>query len=123
MNPVLEVTPVGAEIPLFTTHTLYCGARGFPPPNIIWYRNNSVINVAADTSVDVKMDNINLVSVRSNLIILNATFDDSGVYCCQANPNNSMGMYVKSMAVNVTVVCELLLNDGHVLCIKCYYIK
>ena len=85
------------------TTTITCEALGYPPPSIVWSRANGTLSdrVSVSDSVSVPTGYGNVTRVSVNLIITNASREDTGVYMCSAN--NSVGSDTKS--INITVQC------------------
>lgn len=85
--------------------TVTCDAMGigYPPPAIMWSRNDRVLsgNVLVSDSVNVPTGNGNISRASVNLTITNTFRDDTGVYRCFAN--NSMGN--DSSDVRIVVQC------------------
>ena len=100
------------EVVINGTFTLTCIAEGFPTPAIIWFMNNTMIS---DGVSDVDM----AMNVRtSTLTISNASFSDSGMYYCEAESSEFVGLNVTSGIANIAVVGKLV-ND----IILCYTIN
>ena len=90
-----------------STTTITCETFGYPPPTIVWSRTNGTLSdrVSVSDSVSVLTVNGNVTRVSVNLIITNASREDTGVYRCSAN--NSIGSDNRN--VNITVQCKLVL--------------
>ena len=88
------------------TITITCEAFGYPPPTVVWNRINGILSdrVSVSDSVSVPTGYGNVTRVSINLIITNASREDTGVYTCSAN--NSIGS--DSSNVNITVQCEFI---------------
>ena len=84
-----------------------CEAIGYPPPIVVWNRNNGTLSdrVSVSDSVSVPTGNGNVTRVSVNLTITNASREDTGVYTCSAN--NSIGSDNRN--VSITVQCKLFL--------------
>ena len=74
-----------------------CEATGSPTPTVIWSRTNGDI-VSMSNNATTRSG-----SVFANLIITNASREDTGVYTCTAN--NSLGID----SINVRIICECIL--------------
>ena len=85
------------------TIPITCEALGYPPPTVVWNRINGILSdrVSVSDSVSVPTGYGNVTRVSVNLIITNASREDTGVYTCSAN--NSIGS--DSSNVNITVQC------------------
>ena len=93
------------EVVINGTFTLTCVAEGFPTPAIIWFMNNTMISNGVMSVVDMAMN------VRtSTLTISNASFSDSGMYYCEAESSEFVGLNVTSGIANIAVVGKLV-ND------------
>jgi len=90
------------------TTTMTCETFGYPPPTIVWSRSNGALSdrVSVSDSVSVLTGNGNVTRVSVNLIITNASREDTGVYTCSAN--NSIGSDNRN--VSITVQCKFILN-------------
>ena len=90
-----------------STTKIPCQAFGYPPPTIVWKRNNEILNdrVSVSDSVSVHTGYGNVTRVTVNLTIANASRGDTGVYTCSAN--NSIGS--DSSSVTVTVQCKFII--------------
>ena len=87
--------------------TIACETTGYPPPVIVWSRNNGVLSdrVSVSDSVSIPTGNGNVTRVSVNLTITNTSREDTGVYVCSATN------YVGSDSSNVSIIvqCKLLL--------------
>jgi len=63
-----------------------CSVSAFGYLNIIWYRNNEVYKTVINKSKIIVTSSHNVTT--SNLIIVNVTMKDGGVYYCEAWANN-----------------------------------
>ena len=120
VDPVVISDPIGANITLFTDRMISCEARGSPQPIIVWYRNDSLINLQTATGLSITLITIHVV-VHSELKFLNATFEDSGVYWCEARPLYLGGTPASSARVNITVQSTFKLIATHVYSMVCVY--
>ena len=121
VDPVVISDPIGANITLFTSHMISCEARGSPQPIIVWYRNGSLINYQTARGLSVSVTTIHVV-VHSELRFLNATFEYSGVYWCEARPIHLGGTPASSARVNITVQSTFKLIAIQVYCVFCVYV-
>ena len=80
-----------------------CEALGYPPPTIIWRRTNGRVSMSDYVSVPTGNGNVTRVGV--NMIITNASREDTGFYTCSAN--NNLGSDNRN--VSITVQCKLFL--------------
>ena len=87
--------------------TITCEAIGYPPPTIVWSRSNGALSdrVSVSDSVSVPTGNGNVTRVSVNLMIPNASREDTGVYTCSAN--NSIGSDNRNIII--TVQCKAVL--------------
>ena len=81
---------------------LTCSAEGFPRPSIIWFMNGTLINNR------VSDFNMSMNVINSTLTTSNATFNDSGVYYCQAVSSEFPSLNVTSGVAIITVVGKLV---------------
>ena len=83
------------------TTTITCEAFGYPPPTVVWNRINGILSdrVSVSDSVSVPTGYGNVTRVSVNLIITNASREDTGVYTCSAN--NSIGSDNKDLSIIV----------------------
>ena len=73
-----------------------CEVTGSPIPTVIWSRTNGdIVSMSNNTTTRSG-------SVFANLIITNASREDTGVYTCTAN--NSLGID----SINVKIICECI---------------
>ena len=86
------------------SNTITCKAFGYPPPTVIWNRDNGILSdrVSVSESVSVPTGYGNVTRVSVNLTITNASREDTGVYTCSAN--NSIGS--DSSDISITVQCK-----------------
>ena len=71
-----------------------CEATGYPTPTVIWSRaNGDRVSMSGDSTTESG-------AVIANLIMINASETDTGVYTCTAN--NSHGIDQK----NISVICK-----------------
>ena len=71
-----------------------CEATGYPTPTVIWSRaNGDRVSMSGDSTTESG-------DVIANLIMINASETDTGVYTCTAN--NSHGIDQK----NISVICK-----------------
>ena len=86
--------------------TITCEALGYPPPMIVWSKTDGTLSdrVSVSDNVIVSTGYGNVTRVSVNLIITNASREDTGVYMCSAN--NSVGSDNRNACV--TVECKLL---------------
>ena len=84
-----------------------CEAFGYPPPTVVWNRNNGILSdrVSVSDSVSVPTGYGNVTRVSVNLTITNASREDTGVYTCSVN--NSIGSDNKDLSI--TVQCKFWL--------------
>jgi len=94
------------EIVINRSITLTCSAEGFPTPTIVWFMNDTMISNGV-TGVNGSM---NLFT--STLIIFDTSFDDSGVYHCQAVSSEFAYLNVTSEIANISVVGEFIIYIG-----------
>ena len=94
--------PIGANVPVLTNYTVECEVRGSSPPTIFWFQNGTAINATSDERFTVVMTTTRVLA-RSELTIVNATFEDSGLYQCVGRPDFPGGTPVGSDQVNITV--------------------
>jgi netrin-G3 ligand len=102
VNPVVMTNPIGANVPVLTNYTVECEVRGSSPPTIFWFQNGTAINATSDERFTVVMTTTRVLA-RSELTIVNATFEDSGLYQCVGRPDFPGGTPVGSDQVNITV--------------------
>ena len=102
MNPIDNTTTV-AIIENHTTEIM-CEAIGNPPPTVVWNRINGILSdrVSVSDSVSAPTGCGDVARVSVNLIITNASREDTGVYTCSAN--NSIGS--DSSYVSITLQCK-----------------
>ena len=110
---VLLLVPVVVTVDNLTPTTIEgssiivtCEATGtgYPPPTIMWSRNDEVLlsnRVSVSDTVNVTTGNENVTRVSVNLTITNALRDDTGVYRCFAN--DSIGN--DSTDVRIAIQC------------------
>ena len=121
VDPVVISHPIGANITLGEADRMIsCEARGSPQPIIVWYRNDSLINLQTARGLSITLTTIHVV-VHSELVFLNATFEDSGVYWCEARPLYLEGTPASSARVNITVQSMFKLIATHVYCMVHVY--
>ena len=109
VRPHFIINPIATqEVVTNGTLTLTCSAEGFPKPSIVWFINNTMISNGM-TNIGSTM-NVN----SSTLIISNVTFNDSGMYYCQAVSNEFPDVNVTSTIAIITVVGELV-NENELL--------
>ena len=84
-----------------------CEAFGYPPPTVVWNRNNGILSdrVSVSDSVSVSTGYGNVTRVSVNLTITNPSREDTGVYTCSVN--NSIGSDNKDLSI--TVQCKFWL--------------
>jgi len=89
------------------TTTITCEAMGYPPPTIVWSRNNGTLSdrVSVSDIVSVPTGNGNVTRVSVNLTITKSSREDTGVYTCSAN--NSIGSDNRN--VSITVQCKFVM--------------
>ncbi|ESO95847.1 hypothetical protein LOTGIDRAFT_144501 [Lottia gigantea] len=76
--------------------TLYCNVTGIPPPEIIWSKNNDIIDPQ-----DENMDNLRILLDGKILKVLDASTDDTARYICQVK--NKAGVAEKFYNLEVLV--------------------
>ena len=88
------------------TTTITCEALGYPPPIIVWSRTNGTLSdrVSVSDSAPTGYGNVTRMSV--NLIITNASREDTGVYTCFANSSVSSD----KETINITVQCKCTIS-------------
>ena len=64
-----------------------CEATGYPVPTVIWHRVNGNLSSRVSISSAVQSED---GSVSANLMITNASREDTGVYTCTANNSNGI---------------------------------
>jgi len=110
---LLPIVPPVITVPLENTTiteeyntTITCEALGYPPPTIIWSKNDGALSdrVSVSDSVSVLTGNGNVTSVSVTLTLINANREDTGVYQCTAS--NIVG--TNEMDVDVIVQCKFL---------------
>ena len=86
--------------------TITCEAFGYPPPTVVWNRINGTLSdrVSVSDSVSVPTGYGNVTRVSVNLIITNASREDTGVYMCIAYNNISSN----NVNISITVQCKLV---------------
>ena len=94
-----------------------CSAEGFPRPSIIWFMNNTMItNGISDFNVSVNV-------LSSTLTISNVTFNNSGVYYCEAVSSEFADLNVTSEISLITAVGKFVYDSKLllllVICIAC----
>ena len=102
MNPILLEEPVDTNISLFEDGMLFCRARGFPVPEVLWYQNGTRLDVAALGNVNVTAVMMSRITT-STLTITNATFANSGRYFCSATSSDPNVISVNSSEVDIIV--------------------
>ena len=103
VGPHFITDPVSSqEVLIDGEFSLTCSAEGFPRPSIVWFMNNTmIINGVSDLNI--------LMNVAgSTLTASNASFNDSGVYYCQAVSSEFMDINVTSGVAIITVVGKLV---------------
>jgi len=80
---ITHPTDTSAAAPFSAVFT--CSVSAFGYLNIIWYRNNEVYKTVINKSKITMTSSHNVTT--SNLIIVNVTMKDSGVYYCEAWAN------------------------------------
>ena len=96
-----------------TTTKVTCEALGYPPPTIVWSRNNGALSdrVSVSDSVSVPTGYGNVTRVSINLTITNASREDAGVYMCSAN--NGVGNDERNMSITVQCKCNWCIESYH----------
>ena len=91
-----------------SSSTIVCEAVGYPPPTVIWNRDNGTFSdrVSISSSVSTLVGDGNITRVIVNLTI-NASREDTGVYTCSAS--NFIGS--DSSNVSITVQCKLVMQN------------
>ena len=87
--------------------TITCETFGYPPPTIVWSRNNGALSdrVSVSNIDSVPTGNGNVSRVSVNLTITNTSREDTGVYTCFAN--NSISSDNRNIII--TVQCKAVL--------------
>ena len=90
------------------TTAITCEALGYPPPTVVWNRNNGILSdrVSVSDSVSVPTGYGNVTRVSVNLTITNAHREDTGVYMCSAS--NEIGSDYSN--VSITVQCKYIVT-------------
>lgn len=85
------VTKVGGVINtlLSANVEIKCEASGFPPPNVVWYKDDKV----------VRKDSTILVNKKGTLMFVSIALRRAGIYKCVAN--NPLGSALAFTALNV----------------------
>ncbi|XP_041352320.1 peroxidasin homolog [Gigantopelta aegis] len=90
--PVITVPPVGRQVLAGEHVTFTCGADGYPPPTIEWFKdlpNGSLTNLKRYTTAE------------GTIVIPSASQADVGIYRCIAN--NTQGSTVAIATLNVII--------------------
>ena len=82
MHPIdTNVTELGAL-------TLICEGKGYPLPEIMWFRNQSVIDPTLENNVAIiSMQSTLLQKTSSNFTVSITSMNDSGIYHCTLSTN------------------------------------
>ena len=74
--------------------TFTCKATGYPIPNVIWHRVNGSLTDRVSVSENILTGG---GGSTANLVIRNASREDTGIYTCTAN--NSIGSDSRSIRI------------------------
>ena len=82
--------------------SLLCVFGGYPIPSITWFKDNELLtDLTTETAI-----NTTTMIVSSELILVNLTYNDTGVYYCQADNNLVMMLTSTSSTTNITINCK-----------------
>ena len=91
-----------------------CEATGYPVPIVIWHRVNGNLSSRVSMSYAVQSED---GSASANLMITNASREDTGVYTCTAN--NSIGIDSRDIRIIRKYVAN---NCMFIICIFVIYL-
>ncbi|XP_051988570.1 inactive tyrosine-protein kinase 7-like isoform X2 [Xyrauchen texanus] len=91
-KPIIDETKLPSKVPVFRGYptVLVCEAEGHPKPTISWNHNN------------------NIIVTDGNLTILEATYENDGIYYCTAT--NSVATTIRSVTVVVQDISIITVN-------------
>ena len=97
------------SIPEGSINIITCESVGYPPPTVIWNRNNGALSggVSINNTVSTLVGDGNITRVSRSLIITNASREDTGVYTCSGS--NFIGSDNKT--VSITVQCKFIMQN------------
>ena len=87
--------------------TLFCNATGYPPPTIVWFKNDVVLSEERELSADgVFITNFthDVTSTASYLYIPGVDRSDNGLYHCQSYNDLVRVITVTAMKVSLQIL-------------------
>ena len=97
--PVAIVSPISSLRHDGQSLSLTCSFYGNPIPSVTWIKDDAVL-------VSSSVSNSSELTVYSELLLHNLTYNDTGVYYCQAQNFLVKTLSSISNFANVTVNCE-----------------
>ena len=105
MLPVVVQQPRPVTELVGTTATLSCCARGVPMPTIMWFKEDTPIDLSPtriSTNSTADIDNVNC----SDLVLLDLVLSDMALYQCNASNDLAEVRSIESDTVPLTVNCK-----------------
>ncbi len=112
---ILNATYSGNETTEGQTTTFTCVANGFPPPEIVWLLNTSLIVIVLSPRHSVSVDEVSssnrdyIPAVRSKLAVAMVRLRDTGDYTCRVGLDRGRPDF--------SDVLDLLVESGTYICI------
>ena len=78
---------VSYSVPLGDRLSIECTARGVPIPNIVWFKDESLVSDVNDTNLNITYSNPQSSQVTSTLTICAVSLGYYGTYTCLATNN------------------------------------
>ena len=111
--PYFVLDPQNNEVAIGGTVEFSCNATGFPPPEIVWMRNGSVVEInglftnpnKTIASITTQTDT-NPILVVSVLYIEQVDETDTGIYSCLATNNLTETLSTTSAGAQLTVLSK-----------------